>query len=49
MINRPLSPMNDKERLEINTRNNTQQVLYGTITYYLKLILYNLDTNRQRI
>ena len=36
MINRPLSPTNDKERLEVNTRKNTQQVLYGPITYYLK-------------
>lgn len=33
MINRPLSPKNDKERLEINTRKNREQVLYEpTIT-----------------
>lgn len=37
MINRPLSPTNDKEILKINTIKNTKEVLYGPITYYLKV------------
>lgn len=37
MINRPLSPTNDKEILKINIRKNTQEILYGPIAYYLKV------------